>query len=1052
MTGAGARRAAHGPLRVRLLGGFRVEGLEERELGTRKARVLLKRLAVAAGAPVPTDELVTAVWDENPPQRPGDQVSVLVSRLRGVIGAERLVRSDAGYTLVTDWLDTTELERRAAEIEHRLRAGETASALAAAHAGLNLAAGTLLPEEDGLWVDEARPAADRLVARVRLLAAEAALRAGELAAARAGAQGALDHDPYDEAALRLVMRADVAAGRPGAALAAYAEVRHRLSEVLGTDPSTETEELHTAILRGELVPGTAVAGAPPLLVGREREMEVLDALLARASETSVDAVIQAEAGLGKSALLAAWAPRASQAALVVSGSCDELGRDLPLQPIVDGLAAHLDTLGRRAAAALLGEEAALLDPLLGRRPVSKEGATKVADAASGRAALFAALAAVLGRAAGERRLVLTVDDLHVAAPGTAEFLTFAMRRLSRLLVVAARRPEAGPDLPKAVRITLAPLTLDDVVSLVGPDRGAALHARSGGHPLFVRELAAAGGEELPDSVVAAVGLQLSGLGTSAASVEAAALCGTEVDTELVAAVTGRPLDMVLDDLETATRAGILRPRGAGLAFSHELIREAVEAATSPARRTAGHRAAAAALSGRPTADALALARHARAGGDDTSAANALVAAAEHAQDRFETSVAEELLADAIELHDSSAARLARGRVRLGRLELAGARDDALRAIELGAGVHGFELAGWVAYYARDYDTALRYADEGVARAGDAELRASCLALAGRIRHTRGQLAEAAERLEEGVSIAPPAIRGVFLVWQAMLLAHQGKPEAGAEAARRGLLEPRIAHPFGAGHGRFSLAYALGVAGHWNEALDAVDSLDALVARQDDRRFPPVAANIRGWLLRGAGLLEEAEALHTKAAAMAPGPTLLEAHYAALLDLTECRLASGAIDLAADAIESCSDILGWEGSMSWRHHTRYRLLKCRLASLSGDHVGPAGDARAIGAREAARGERRYALRAQLVAATIEGRAGTSPDLDALGRLAEQFVPFGGPDGWRDLADLALAVGSDALWAYAEKHAAVIVAEASRRPGFEGDEVADAVRAQLEALRP
>ena len=45
------------PLRVRVLGGFAVEGYEERALGTRKARLLLKRLAAAGGRPVTADEL-----------------------------------------------------------------------------------------------------------------------------------------------------------------------------------------------------------------------------------------------------------------------------------------------------------------------------------------------------------------------------------------------------------------------------------------------------------------------------------------------------------------------------------------------------------------------------------------------------------------------------------------------------------------------------------------------------------------------------------------------------------------------------------------------------------------------------------------------------------------------------------------------------------------------------------------------------------------------------------------------------------------------------------
>ena len=36
--------------------------MKKRALGTRKARILLKRLAVARGQPVPSDEIAAAVW------------------------------------------------------------------------------------------------------------------------------------------------------------------------------------------------------------------------------------------------------------------------------------------------------------------------------------------------------------------------------------------------------------------------------------------------------------------------------------------------------------------------------------------------------------------------------------------------------------------------------------------------------------------------------------------------------------------------------------------------------------------------------------------------------------------------------------------------------------------------------------------------------------------------------------------------------------------------------------------------------------------------------
>ena len=1054
-------RAAHPGLRVRVLGGFAVEGIEERALGTRKARLLLKRLAVAGGRPVAADELAAAVWGDDLPQKANDQLSVLVSRLRSVLGADRLPRGDAGYQLCADWFDLDELDRRADEMAERLAAGELGAALGAAQAALALAAGPLLPEEDAPWVDEARPAAQRVINRASLLAADAALAAGEAGAARAAARGLLDADPYDESALRALMRADAMSGRPGAALAHYGAFRRRLSEELGVDPAPETEQLHTAILRGELPTLSGASRPDRAVVGRQVEQDLLDGFLARAAGgEAIGVVLEGEAGMGKSALLASWTGslasvrRGGDPIVVVTGHCDELGRDLPLQPVVDGLAAHLEALGHDGAVALLADELQLLGPHLGRGPATGEGVTVVADSDQGRAALFGALATVLRRAGGDGVLVVAVDDLHEAAAGTAEFLQFALRRCPRLLVVVTRRPETGPDLPGAVRVRLGPLSLDDAAALVGGARAHELHERSGGNPLFLRELAGAEEGEVPGSVVAAVRNQLARLGDASATVEAAATCGTELDAELVAAVTGRAMSGVLDDLERATTVGLLRPRGAALVFSHELVRDAIETSMSPTRRTVVHRRAVTELAGRRDADPLALARHARLAGDDRAAADALVAAAARSIDRFESAAAAQLLEDALALADSVAAHLARGRLRLSRLDLDGAAEDAEAAIGLGAGVAGFELAGWVAYYARDYDVALRYADEGVERAEDDALAASCLALAGRIRHTRGDLAGAAARLDEGMSVAPAGIRGMVQIWRALLLAHQGEAERAADLARRGLLDPHLAHPFVAGHGHFALSYALALAGRWAEALDAVDDLDALVARRGDQRFPPVAANMRGWLLRGAGLLEAAADVHRAAADMAPGPTFREAHFAALLDLAECHLAGGDLDQAAAAVAGCGGIEEWTGAMSWRHRTRHRLLgdALRASGGGGEALAAEDDLRALAAEARRRGDPRYAWRAELAAAAAGARRGEAPAPVVVTELVRAGAALGGPDGWRAVGELALATGSDELWRTAERWAGSVVRAATGRPGVDAGQVADAVRAQVDALRP
>jgi len=92
-------------VRVRVLGGLAVEGVDLGRLSSRKARRLLSRLAIARGASVSVDTLAQVVWGDELPSHPADQLSVLVSRLRSALGADRLTRTQAGYTLMADWLE-----------------------------------------------------------------------------------------------------------------------------------------------------------------------------------------------------------------------------------------------------------------------------------------------------------------------------------------------------------------------------------------------------------------------------------------------------------------------------------------------------------------------------------------------------------------------------------------------------------------------------------------------------------------------------------------------------------------------------------------------------------------------------------------------------------------------------------------------------------------------------------------------------------------------------------------------------------------------------------
>ena len=69
-------------LGVRLLGEFRLDGVELDALRSRQARTLLKRLALERGGTVSADRLVEAVWPDAPPAQPERDLHVLVSRAR----------------------------------------------------------------------------------------------------------------------------------------------------------------------------------------------------------------------------------------------------------------------------------------------------------------------------------------------------------------------------------------------------------------------------------------------------------------------------------------------------------------------------------------------------------------------------------------------------------------------------------------------------------------------------------------------------------------------------------------------------------------------------------------------------------------------------------------------------------------------------------------------------------------------------------------------------------------------------------------------------------
>ena len=973
-------------LAVRVLNDFGVDGMEPQSLGSRKARLALHLLALADGQVVSSSALADALWGDTPPAKPDDQLAVLVSRLRSVLGRDRIEHHDHGYLLRCDWLDAAELAGLADEVGRRRDAGHVMGAAAAARVALSLIHGDGPAPLPGEWAQLRRADLERLIRRARQVAATALLAAGDWMAAADAAATALEYDPYDEAALRVLLRAQVMGGRVAAALAAYASTRERLADELGTDPSPETEALQLAILRGELVPAArAPAPAALGLVGREEELAYLDAVAlraqgarahrgagAQAGASAEVVVIEGEAGIGKTTLLRTWADRRAAAGdTVLVATCGQLDRAMPLDALLAGLAALLRLLGPEVAAALLEGDEPLLGPVLapgpgpaGRVPDARARPV-LTDSMLGPAVLYAALVRLLARLTARGPVVVAIDDAHLAGPALPDWLAFVRREAVPLAVVAAVRPGAAEPLPATGLIHLGVLGRAAAAELVGPARVDELYERSKGHPLFLTELAqqAAGGT-LPASLVESVSARCDELGSTGALLRTAAVIGPELDIDLLAAILGRGAVELLDDAERAVAGQFLADDGGSLRFRHELLREALAASATAGRAALLHRQAGRVLARRPDADPMVVAQHARLGGDLALASRTLRDASARAGERFDHAAAEALLNDALLLHPDQEGWLDRARVRTRRGRYAQALEDVQRAGV--AGPAALEVGAWASYFGRRFRQAAQFAEDGALAAADPVTRARCLAVGGRTHHAAGDLNRAEQLLGEAFSMAEGADRVTAAAWLGVLRAHQSRM---AEALP--LLSPAARGHVGVEytsatlHALLFTGHAHALAGRPAQALAALARYTEEVERRQVPRFAGRAENFTGWVLRNLGAAAEAAERHAAALQIAQRQGTAEVTIAALEDLAEQSLDAGDPDGAQARLAEAAALLRGDLVFGWRLDLKHRLITGRLALQRGDPGQAAAEAGGLESRATALGVPRYTSVARLL---------------------------------------------------------------------------------------
>lgn len=251
-----------GPVRLSLLGDFRLEIAGcERRIASRKARLLLARLALADGAMVARANLLALLWEDRGTEQASASLRTALAELRRSLGDHAdLIRGGEGGLAV-------DLARLRVDTVELARLLETTTAEAA----LPLLRGELLQSETAAepeiqeWLEAERRRFRHLATVVLDAALGAAVAAKAFARAVEIALRALALEPLREKLHRELMRIFAAMGEPARALRQYRELEERLRDELGVAPEPETLRLFEAIRARRRLPvaGAAVPNLAP---------------------------------------------------------------------------------------------------------------------------------------------------------------------------------------------------------------------------------------------------------------------------------------------------------------------------------------------------------------------------------------------------------------------------------------------------------------------------------------------------------------------------------------------------------------------------------------------------------------------------------------------------------------------------------------------------------------------------------------------------------------------------------------------------------------------
>ncbi|MGC4877043.1 BTAD domain-containing putative transcriptional regulator [Micromonospora sp. DT43] len=261
-------------MRFGILGPLRVGGGESTVTAGRD-RIVLAMLLLRSGRLVPVDELVDAVWEEQPPATARAQLQTCVSRLRRRfselgLAPDIIVTDPAGYgvRIPPNDLDAEVFARTVETARAAFTAGRLAEAGERFRAALALWRG---PALGGIPSHSVRRRAQTLDEQ-RLSALEECvdveLRLGRAAELIEELTESVDQHPLRERLRGQLMLALSSVGRQADALAVYREGRRIHADELGIEPGAELQALHQRVLAGDL----ALAGREPRPIAPVRSL------------------------------------------------------------------------------------------------------------------------------------------------------------------------------------------------------------------------------------------------------------------------------------------------------------------------------------------------------------------------------------------------------------------------------------------------------------------------------------------------------------------------------------------------------------------------------------------------------------------------------------------------------------------------------------------------------------------------------------------------------------------------------------------------------------